>query len=191
MFAVDLGINHLLGSIKKHGGDEVDFALDGLKQVMTVKSRVVMPFLVPRVSITFTSWRVKLIVSIVVVQLTAHPVNTKALALLSSVAGDALTRHLSTILPALLRALSKLADDESSDEVYGSIPLYLCDFHAVCVRVCQELKASKTLVLSVTSEAGVRCVIDELMTAGKNPNAGIRKVFEPISSSAEPHGNYC
>jgi HEAT repeat protein len=124
----------LLNILKNGSGDEVDFALDGLKQVMTVKSRVVMPFLVPK--------------------LTSPPINAKALALLSAVAGDALTRHLITILPALLRSLSTMAADSDCNE---------------------ELEASKTLVLSVSSEVGVRCVMDELIAARKNPNPGIRK----------------
>ena len=46
-------------------------ALDGLKQVMAVKSKVVLPQLIP--------------------QLVKPPVNTKALALLSSVAGNGRT----------------------------------------------------------------------------------------------------
>ncbi len=45
-----------------------DLALDGLKQVMAVKSSVVLPHIVP--------------------QLVQPPVNTKALSLLSSVAGN-------------------------------------------------------------------------------------------------------
>lgn len=53
---------------------------------MAIKSRVVLPYLVP--------------------QLTAAPVNTKALSILASVAGDALTKYLRKILPALLSALS-------------------------------------------------------------------------------------
>lgn len=60
--------------------------LDGLRQVMAIKSRVVLPYLVP--------------------QLTAPPVNTKALSILASVAGEALTKYLPKILPALLSALS-------------------------------------------------------------------------------------
>lgn len=40
-------------------------------------------------------------------QLTAPPVNTRVLAFLSSVAGDALTRHLGVILPAVMLALKE------------------------------------------------------------------------------------
>lgn len=40
-------------------------------------------------------------------QLTTPPVNTRVLAFLSSVAGDALTRHLGVILPAVMVALKE------------------------------------------------------------------------------------
>lgn len=52
---------------------EAENTLDGLRQVMAIKSRVVLPYLVP--------------------QLTSQPVNTKALSILASVAGEALTRY--------------------------------------------------------------------------------------------------
>lgn len=49
------------------------------------------------------------------IQLTAPPVNTSVLAFLSSVAGDALTRHLGVILPALLSSLKgKLGTEDES-----------------------------------------------------------------------------
>ncbi|XP_065830516.1 stalled ribosome sensor GCN1-like [Oscarella lobularis] len=121
-------------TILKTESDEVDFALDGLKQVMAAKSRVVLPFLVPK--------------------LTASPVNAKALALLSSVAGEALIRHLGSILPALLRSLSENAASPSYED---------------------DMEASKVLVLSVGSEAGMCCVIDELMSASKNPSPEMRR----------------
>ncbi|XP_030743287.1 eIF-2-alpha kinase activator GCN1 [Echinops telfairi] len=64
-----------------------EFALDGLKQVMAIKSRVVLPYLVPK--------------------LTTPPVNTRVLAFLTSVAGESLARHLSVILPAVMLALKE------------------------------------------------------------------------------------
>lgn len=53
---------------------------------MATKPRVVLPYLIP--------------------QLTAPPINTKALAILASVAGDALTKYLHKILPALLKVVA-------------------------------------------------------------------------------------
>eukprot|EP00058_Branchiostoma_floridae_P014051 XP_002599539.1 hypothetical protein BRAFLDRAFT_121765 [Branchiostoma floridae] len=107
--------------------DTSEFALDGLKQVMAVKSRVVLPYLVP--------------------QLTSSPVNTKALAFLSSVAGESLTKHLSRILPALLSALSQKRGTDEEKE---------------------ELEHCQTLVLSVDYDLGVGVVIEELLSATKS-----------------------
>ena len=39
---------HLLGQLS-HEDETREFALDGLKQVMAIKSRVVLPYLVPQV----------------------------------------------------------------------------------------------------------------------------------------------
>ena len=55
-----------------------EYALDGLQQVMAIKSQAVLPYLVPK--------------------LIHPPVNTKALSLLASVAGQALDRELYKIL---------------------------------------------------------------------------------------------
>ena len=57
---------------------------------MAVKSKSVLPFLVPK--------------------LTTPPVNTKALAILASVAGEALIKHLEKILPAMIQAVNTVAD---------------------------------------------------------------------------------
>ena len=55
-----------------------EYALDGLQQVMAIKSYAVLPYLVPK--------------------LIQPPVNTKALSLLASVAGTALDKELHKIL---------------------------------------------------------------------------------------------
>lgn len=67
---------------------------------MAIKSRVVLPYLVP--------------------QLTAPPANTKALSILASVAGEALNKYLPRILPALLTALatSRGTSEESQQLEY-------------------------------------------------------------------------
>ncbi|XP_011307361.1 translational activator GCN1 [Fopius arisanus] len=108
--------------------------LDGLRQVMAIKSRVVLPYLVP--------------------QLTSPPVNTKALSILASVAGEALTRFLHKILPALLTALSTSQGTPSE---------------------LQELEYCQTVVLSITDEAGVRTVMDQLMEATKSEDVSRRR----------------
>lgn len=59
-----------------------EYALDGLQQVMAIKSHAVLPYLVPK--------------------LIHAPVNTKALSLLASVAGVALDRELHKILQVKL-----------------------------------------------------------------------------------------
>nr|XP_033809981.1 eIF-2-alpha kinase activator GCN1 isoform X2 [Geotrypetes seraphini] len=111
-----------------------DFALDGLKQVMAVKSRVVLPYLVPK--------------------LICPPVNTKVLAFLSSVAGEALTRHLSVILPAVMSALkNKLGSEEQ----------------------LQELANCQAVILSVEDEAGQRIVLEDLLDATRSSELGMRQ----------------
>ena len=120
--ALDDIVPHLL---KKLNDPAVsDYALDGLKQMMAVKSRVVLPYLIP--------------------QMTAPPVNTRALSFLSCVAGDALTRHLSKILPALLTSLAGKRDSPEEQ---------------------QELEYSQSVVLSVTDDIGVHTVIADLLSA--------------------------
>ncbi|KAI4899225.1 hypothetical protein NFI96_030703, partial [Prochilodus magdalenae] len=119
--------------------DTAEFALDGLKQVMAVKSRSVLPYLVPK--------------------LTAPPVNTRVLAFLSSVTGDALTRHLGVILPALLSSLKgKLGTDEGP----------------------QELSNCQTVILSVEDEVGQRIIIEDLLEATRGPDAGLREASVTI-----------
>ncbi|CAG02489.1 unnamed protein product [Tetraodon nigroviridis] len=115
------------------------FALDGLKQVMAVKSRSVLPYLVPK--------------------LTAPPVNTSVLAFLSAVAGDALTRHLGVILPALLSSLKgKLGTEDEAEE--------LCS--------CQ------TVILSVEDEVGQRIIIEDLLETTRSADPSLRQAAVTI-----------
>jgi HEAT repeat protein len=99
-----------------------EVALDGLKQVMAVKSRVVLPHIVP--------------------QLVKPPVNARALALLSSVAGEALHSHLHRIIPALIGSL----EGEVDQETWG---------------------AAEGVVLSVQGEPGPAILTEELVKAAK------------------------
>lgn len=85
--ALDDILPHMLQQLTSEDTELAEWTLDGLRQVMAMKSRVVLPYLVP--------------------QLTAPPANTKALSILASVAsGPALTKYLHKILPALLNALA-------------------------------------------------------------------------------------
>lgn len=101
---------------------------------MAIKSRVVLPYLVP--------------------QLTANPVNTKALSILASVAGEALTKYLPKILPALLSALA--AAQGTPDEA-------------------QELEYCQAVILSVSDEVGIRTIMDTVMESTKSDNSETRK----------------
>lgn len=108
--------------------------LDGLRQVMAIKSRVVLPYLIP--------------------QLTAPPVNTKALSMLACVAGEALTKYLPKILPALLAALSAAQGTPQQAE---------------------ELEYCQAVVLSVADEVGIRTIMDQLMENTKSEKVELRK----------------
>ncbi|XP_061399110.1 stalled ribosome sensor GCN1 [Musca vetustissima] len=131
--------------------ERAENTLDGLRQVMSIKSRVVLPYLVP--------------------QLTSPPVNTKALSILVSVAGDALTKYLPKILHALLQALSEAQG--TSNEM-------------------QELEYCQTVVLSVTDDVGIRTIMDTLMSSAKSEVSSTRKSSVSLLSAFCIHspGNY-
>ncbi|XP_073321707.1 stalled ribosome sensor GCN1 [Pagrus major] len=134
-------LDDILPTLLKQLDDEdtAEFALDGLKQVMAVKSRSVLPYLVPK--------------------LTAPPVNTRVLAFLSAVAGDALTRHLGVILPALLSSLKgKLGTEDEA----------------------QELCSCQTVILSVEDEVGQRIIIDDLLESTRGADSGLRQAAVTI-----------
>ena len=98
--------------------------LDGLRQVMAIKAKAVLPYLVP--------------------QLISPTVNTRALASLAPVSGEALHRHLPKILPALISALAQSTINP------------------------QELEFAEAVVLSVSddeSDLGISIVMEELMSA--------------------------
>uniref|UniRef100_A0A6Q2X3G2 TOG domain-containing protein n=1 Tax=Esox lucius TaxID=8010 RepID=A0A6Q2X3G2_ESOLU len=102
-------------------------------------TRSVLPYLVPK--------------------LTAPPVNTRVLAFLSAVAGDALTRHLGVILPALYSSLKdKLGTEEGQ----------------------QELASCQAVILSVEDDVGQRIIIEDLLEATRSPDAGLRQAAATI-----------
>ncbi|KAK0092981.1 hypothetical protein PV326_000188 [Microctonus aethiopoides] len=132
--ALDDILPAMLTQLNSTNSSEAENTLDGLRQVMAIKSRVVLPYLVP--------------------QLTSPPVNTKALSILASVAGEALTRFLHKILPALLTALST---------AQGTI------------NETQELEYCQAVILSITDDVGVRTVMDQLMDATKSDDSSRRR----------------
>ncbi|XP_058803320.1 stalled ribosome sensor GCN1 isoform X2 [Phymastichus coffea] len=132
--ALDDILPAMLNQLNSPDPAEAENTLDGLRQVMAIKSRVVLPYLVP--------------------QLTSPPVNTKALSILASVAGEALTRFLHKILPALLTALSSAQG--TPEEL-------------------QELEYCQAVVLSITDESGVRTVMDQLMEATRSEDCSRRR----------------
>ena len=108
--------------------------IDGLRQVMAIKSRVVLPYLIP--------------------QLTSKPVNTKALSILASVAGESLTKYLPKILPAILSSLAV---------AFGT------------AEEAQEAEYCQNVILAVSDEVGIRTIIDTLMDASKSKDNDTKK----------------
>lgn len=123
------------------------------------------------------------------VQLTAPPVNTAVLAFLSSVAGDALTRHLGVILPALLSSLKGKLGTEDEAQVRPPYPPHP---HSLGLRcrlldpptpsvLHQELCSCQTVVLSVEDEVGQRIIIEDLLEATRSSNdPGLRQAAVTI-----------
>ncbi|XP_047528363.1 eIF-2-alpha kinase activator GCN1 [Vanessa atalanta] len=86
--ALDDILPPMLDALRDPDPAVADAALDGLKQVMAIKSRAVLPYLVP-----------------VLTGAGGGAADTRALSALAAAAGGALTRHLPRVLPALLAAL--------------------------------------------------------------------------------------
>lgn len=149
--ALDDILPSMLNSLQDPDPEVVECTLDGLRQVMAIKSRVVLPYLIP--------------------QLTAEPVNTKALSILASVAGEALTKYLPKILPALLTTLA--AAQGTPNEA-------------------QELEYCQAVVLSVHDDAGLRVIVDMLLESAKNSNNEFRKAAAQLLCAFCTHspGNY-
>ena len=126
--------------------DQGENALDGLRQVMAIKPRVVLPYLIPH--------------------LIAPPVNTKALSVLASVAGDALARHFNRLLPALLAAVTAAAGTPAE---------------------AQEVEYCQVVLLSVQDEQGIRAIMDELLTSTKSDKLPLRRAAVSLLSGFCTH----
>ncbi|RIB06925.1 armadillo-type protein [Gigaspora rosea] len=90
--AIDEILPTLLNSLQS--GKDSTYALEALKEIMTVRANVVFPVLIP---------------NLITVPITAF--NARALASLVTVAGAALNKRLSNILTALMASLSMETDD--------------------------------------------------------------------------------
>ncbi|KAL9233413.1 hypothetical protein vseg_008420 [Gypsophila vaccaria] len=112
-----------------------DTALDGLKQILSVRTTAVLPHILPKL-----------------VQLPLSELNAHALGAVAEVAGPGLNSHLSTVLPALLSAMS----DNNTD-----------------VRDLAK-KAAETVV-SVIDDDGIESLISELVKGSGDSKSSIRK----------------
>lgn len=105
------GINEENNNNNNQEENEHDYALDALQRIMQLKSRVVLPYLVPHLIQT--------------------PVDIKALASLTLVAGDALARHLSRIIQAVITHIAEEKDLEAKQQhIYYAEQL----ISAVCIK---------------------------------------------------------
>lgn len=91
--AVDEVLPILLKDIEKSSD-----ALDGLKQIITVRSSVILPYLLP-----------------IVMEPPITSANAAALASIADVAGKAIYQHLSSVLPALLDAMYDGSDETGKE----------------------------------------------------------------------------
>ncbi|KAI9344272.1 armadillo-type protein [Obelidium mucronatum] len=104
--AIDEVLPSLLNELKAGGGAGGAYALEALKEIMSVRSNVVFPVLIPTLLTT---------------PITAF--NARALASLISVAGSALNRRLGTILPVLMDALEQ--NDHAVPDIREAIKVLL------------------------------------------------------------------
>jgi len=65
---------------------------------------------------TLVSFKGRIVISSLIPKLTYPTVNTKAFSTLAKVAGDILSRHIVSVLPALLQAVSNVIDKPNNQE---------------------------------------------------------------------------
>lgn len=134
-------VPYLMKKLSEGDQEEADQALDGLGQILIVKSKSVMPYLIP--------------------QLTAKPPNTRAMAILASVANDAMSKHLGKILPCLLEVLMDNA----------GLP-----------QEAQELENCNGIILTVTDDMAVRTLVDDLLENSKSENFKLKRAAVTLLS---------
>ncbi|OUM57069.1 hypothetical protein PIROE2DRAFT_49018, partial [Piromyces sp. E2] len=102
--AIDEILPKLLNDLKD--GDNSSYALEALKELMTIRAHVVFPVLIP---------------TLITQPITAF--NARCLGSLISVAGEALTRKLNVIIPALMNGLEQ--EDDAQDEIKETLKVAL------------------------------------------------------------------
>jgi len=119
--AIDEILPKLLSDLKD--GDNSTYALEALKEIMAIRAHVVFPVLIP---------------TLIAQPITAF--NARALGSLISVAGEALTRKLNVIIPALMNGLEQ--EDDAQEDIRETL---------------------KIALLSVDDEDGVMALIELLL----------------------------
>ena len=131
--ALDEVLPHLIKQLNEPSRGEA--TLDGIKQMMATKNKIIRPHILPHL-------------------IDQEPVNTKALALLAPVAGEALTAHLTKILPAIMQKLCKKlgSKEEASETSYSS-----------------------TVILSANDIHGTQIVVEHLIQSTRHTDLSMRK----------------
>jgi len=119
--AIDEILPKLLSDLKD--GDNSTYALEALKEIMAIRAHVVFPVLIP---------------TLIAQPITAF--NARALGSLISVAGQALTRKLNVIIPALMNGLEQ--EDDAQEDIRETL---------------------KVALLSIDDEEGVMALMELLL----------------------------
>ncbi|CAF1278175.1 unnamed protein product [Adineta ricciae] len=114
---------------------ERDYALDALQRIMQLKARVVLPYLVPH--------------------LIQPPVDIKALASLTLVAGEGLARHLNRIIQAVVTHIAEEKDADARQK---------------------HIYYAEQLMSSVSDNDGILIIIRELQDFSRSNKANVRLV---------------
>ncbi|UJR36911.1 hypothetical protein I4U23_029624 [Adineta vaga] len=123
------------GEIGEHEESERDYALDALQRIMQLKARVVLPYLVPH--------------------LIQPPVDIKALASLTLVAGDGLARHLNRIIQAVITHIAEEKDPDAKQK---------------------HIYYAEQLMSSINDLDSILIIIRELQDFSRSPKVNVRLV---------------
>ena len=139
-----------------------EYATDGLKQVIAIRSRSVMPFLIP--------------------ELTKPPANVAALAIIAPVAGETLNNHLEKILPALVTSLTNSENED--EDLKGMVILFeqIEERQAVAFIVEHLLGVASERAKETKSLAGLKLFNSFVTTTEINLSDFCSEVFKVLLS---------